>query len=314
MKFLLLGDVHLRAGNPSSRKDDFQRAQWNKMLEVFNFAAAHQLPIISTGDLFDRPDTPYAVVVKYLSLFAKHKYGFYVVPGNHDIYGTNLSTVSRSALGVLEAARVVTILSHVPTDILGVRIYGTSYMHQGQLPQPSRDTYNILVVHDMILQDKIWKEQDDFHLVEDYLNDKRGWNLIVCGHYHYRFVYTDGVNLAINPGAVSRVKASKGDLDLLPGFIVFETEAPRKYQLHVLEAAQPADDVFELGGGPQVSKPESSGIDAQLESLVQRLMGEQVDYGGDLGLVINKVLAELKCSEVVSDLVKATVAEAQGMI
>lgn len=303
-EFILLGDVHLRLSNPISRIDSFPLTQQKKLEKVFSIADEIGADIICTGDLFDRPDPSYSLLFKYLSLFKSFKGKFYVVPGNHDIYGANLTTLSRSALGVFAASGAVEILSHYPTTLDGVNICGTSYMHEGKAERvPGK--HNILVIHDMILNKKEWKEQENFIYADEYLNNNSGWDTIVCGHYHYRFSVSDKDRIIVNPGAMVRVKATIGDMSLEPGVYHYDRHDLKLISLN----AAPSSNVF---------FPKFKGVDNQqngnqemLSEFVESLLSNKEQPISNLSSIIMEQLNKVGCSQDVCDLVKELVAKSE---
>jgi DNA repair exonuclease SbcCD nuclease subunit len=251
VKFVLIGDAHLRDTAPSRRVDDFVAAQEYKLKTAFSIGLENEAPIIMTGDVFDSHDAALGTLVKYLPIFQSYPYGVYSPPGNHDLYGASLSTVGRSALGVAVASNAITLLSHDPVMVGDFALFGHSYMHKGK-PEPLDGPRNILVTHEMVLMDKLWKEQEDFLFADDYLRKSLGWELIVCGHYHYSFIKERGSRKIINPGALVRIKASKGDMDLKPGVVVYDTET--KSAKRISFDVQPSSEVFK----PAPKKPKPS--------------------------------------------------------
>lgn len=249
MKFVLVGDAHLRDTAPSRRIDDFVKAQESKLRAAFSIGLENEAPIIMTGDVFDTHDAALSTLVKYLPIFQEYPYGIYSPPGNHDLYGASLDTVDRTAFGVAVASKAITLLSHDPVIVGDFALFGHSYMHTGS-PTPLEGYRNILVTHEMVLMDKLWREQEDFVFADDYLRKSSGWELIVCGHYHYSFVKERGSRKIVNPGALVRIKASKGDMSLKPGVFVYDVDS--KGLKRILFGVEPSSKVFK----PAVKKPE----------------------------------------------------------
>ena len=266
MKLLLVGDVHLRASSPSKRVDDFPAVQEAKLSEVFEIGKEFEAPILFTGDLFDSPSPPLSLLAKYIPKFFDYPHDIFTVPGNHDIYGASLSTVPRSGLGVLEAAGAVKILGHASTRLGDFNLFGHSYMHD-ERPTPISGEKNILVSHEMVLVDKIWREQEDYIFVDDYLVLHSGWDLILCGHYHYSFEKKTGSRWVVNPGALVRIKASKGDKALRPGVLIYDTEAKTVVRQEL--SFEPAEKVF----ANEVSQPK---VEDSVDKIVSSLEGEIV--------------------------------------
>jgi len=314
MKFIVVGDLHLRTKNPVSRIDDFPETQYQKLKEVFAAAISGGHHILCPGDVFDTPSPAYSLPTRYGELFRSlGKCKFVTTPGNHDIYGANLNTLSRSCLGVLHAFRCVELATENPYQIYEkgtekIAIFGTSYMAQ-EKPVPLPGAFNILLAHNMVLFDKIWKEQDEFEYANEYLEKNKNWDLIVCGHYHYRFKYQYGTRMICNPGALVRVKASKGDLALRPGYFVFDTKS-REITLHELETARPIGEVFTT----KAKTGERNEVMDRIEEFVRELSTEGGIGTGKLSEIVVKVINESGCNERVGNLVRELVAEAEATV
>lgn len=314
---LYVGDLHARTTTPASRVDDFRAAQRTKLDAIFEISRELRAPIVFTGDLFDRPDPPYALVTELCELFLKHAgAGIYTVPGNHDVYGATLQTLHRSALGVMVAARAVALLQpdlpHTLETPFGysVNLYGSSYMHPTQPKAPPlkklKREWNVLVTHEMVLADRLYREPDEFVTTEDFVAQHRGWDLIVCGHYHYRFCESVGTCRILNPGAVVRIKASKGDMDLVPAIYVWDLEKDT-LTTRVLPHA-PAQDVFIQG-------EKTAQSNAQSEAMFTALLSELQTRGGDsiqVADVVHEVLAKGEYPDEVRTLIQDRLVELQA--
>lgn len=304
-KLILVGDVHARSTSPLRRKDDFQKTHRQKLAQVLALGNKYEAPLLLTGDVFDAKSLTLATLIDYLMIFASYKHGIYAAPGNHDLYGTSLASVERSPIGVLTAAGVVKLLGHIPTQIYDdVLVCGHSYMHDGK-PAPVPGFHNILVTHEMILEDKLWREQEDFTYVGDYLLKNRGWDLTLCGHYHYEFARRVGDAWIVNPGALVRVKASKGDMALKPGVGLYDIEE-RTYEKIFIEAA-PVEEVFTaaLIQNPKIDN-------AEITKFVEEIaVNEEAILHGDLSEVAMLVLRDAKPAQDVADTVRDLLALAE---
>jgi exonuclease SbcD len=314
MNLVLIGDVHLRSTVPARRVDDFLNTQYNKLREVFEAANDLAAPVICTGDVFDKHDPPHSLVNRYMPLFRLLQHGFYTCVGNHDIFGANLATVDRSALGVLANAGVVTLLSALPVTIGAgddtVVLSGSTYMDNDVHPDPTIGSgFKLLVSHEMVLMNKLYREQEDFIHAEAYAQTHSGWDLVLCGHYHYHFTYEGYGTRIINPGALVRIKASLGDMKLIPRYVVLNTQT--KALREVLLKVRPATEVFnnKIPSPAALAKEKSE----KLEAFVEQLAKNEHMVTEDFSDVLIRVLEQENCSERVKDLVKSIVAQAQGM-
>lgn len=309
MKLLFVGDMHLRSAQPARRKDDFSEAQYKKVEHIFRVAKHYEAPIIQTGDVFDTETSDLKTMVRYLPMFLNYEHGVYCAIGNHDVYGASITTVPRTALGLFASVGAVRLLGHEPVLIGNdqVAVCGTSYMHEGH-PSPVDGKHNILVSHEMVLVDKIWKEQEHFTYAYDYAIQNSGWDVILCGHYHYSFKQTQGNLLILNPGAVVRIKASKGDMALVPSVVLYDT-VTRKNDWLPLSPVEPSEKVFVPAEAPVVPA-----VNPDLEDFVASLspsVKENMNYG-PLSDVVIRVIEDVDCRQEVSDLIKRYLAQVEA--
>ena len=63
MKFLITGDLHLRASNPENRTDNFFLTQLNKMEQIFKLSIQNNCNyLLCPGDVFDGPRPSFDVL------------------------------------------------------------------------------------------------------------------------------------------------------------------------------------------------------------------------------------------------------------
>lgn len=315
MKLLLTGDWHLRSTTPAKRRDDFRATQRRKVERVLEIGREHQAPILQTGDIFDSEHPGLSTVNEYLELLKTYPHGFYSVPGNHDIYGADLGTLHRTAFQTLVAGGAVRVLDHKPQylDLAGDKLaVGHTYMHAERptVPVQTAARLKILVTHEMVLVDKLWREQEDFTYAGDYMKQHKGWDLVVCGHYHYQFSARVGDRVIVNPGALVRIKRSKGDMAMDPSVVLFDTET-RALQWISLGAA-PAAEVFEPepDGTLPVANPDLDSFVKALQPAIEEADGAELRTG-TLADVAVSVLGEAGVPLPVQALVKRYLAEAQ---
>ncbi len=320
MKLLLTGDWHLRSTTPAKRRDDFRATQRRKVERVLEIGREHQAPILQTGDIFDSEHPGLSTVNEYLELLRTYEHGFYSVPGNHDIYGADLGTLHRTAFKTLVAGGAVRVLDHEPVGLLNEAVcaVGHTYMHETKPTVPtgrrgystSEPALKVLVTHEMVLVDKLWREQEDFTYAGDYMKIHKGWDLVVCGHYHYQFSARVGDRVIVNPGALVRIKRSKGDMAMDPSVVLFDIET-RALQWISLGAA-PAADIFEPepDGTLPVANPDLDSFVKALQPAVDEVDGAELRTGA-LADVAVSVLGETEVPLPVQALVKRYLAEAQ---
>ncbi len=295
MRLGLLGDLQLTNKSPIRRIDDYWMTLQIKLAQALEIFAEKKCDCaLQVGDFFDSPTVACRVksdVIQLLHIFGYGKANsrLFCVFGQHDISGHSKYTLPNSPLAVLQAARVVKILDDNPV-LVGeedntIAIHGASFGEP--ILEPNSDFYNILVTHKMIGDRPLWPGQE---LVgpRAFLRKHPGYNLIVCGDYHYRFTETWNGRTIVNPGAIIRKTISKFDLEHIPAAVIFDTETS---ELEVVELSiQPVEKVFDL---TRVVKKQDNSI---LSDLVEKLKSGEKQLSGWKHF-LSKVFAIRKSNE-----------------
>jgi DNA repair exonuclease SbcCD nuclease subunit len=294
------------------RSDDFVTTQRKKIEEIIDIFKREKCDAaVCTGDLFDRHDPPLALVNDYLTLFREFDGKFYIEPGNHDLYGASMSTIQRTALETMHRAGVVRLLDAQGWAIQDhnnylCRLWGTSYFDPSDLYMRehdlcAHDNFHVLVAHNMVIEDKLWAEQDEesFDYPEAFVAKYQGFGLILCGHYHGAIRARVGDVDVINPGAVVRVKASKFDFVLEPSVVIY-TLPDRTQKWIKLEAALPVDQVF-------LKKEEKIDTEnPELEAFVANMLNGGAQESS-LSSLTEAVISQSKCTDRVASVVREAI-------
>lgn len=266
MKIMILGDTHLRYRGPSSRTDDFFETQLGKFREVllqYNMLGCSVL--VQSGDLFDSPRPPNILMSAYIRELRHEKVKIYSVLGQHDISMHSLQSLNRSAFDVMQAANVISLLGQMPEEFEDCDIYGCCFGED--IPVPKESTVpSILVIHRMIGDHDLWPGQN-IESPEGFSSKNPGYQLIVCGDYHYRFLADTGERMIVNAGSMVRLSSSERDRALVPGFYVYDTK-DRSIEFHEIEY-KPSNEVF---GVPDDAVSQCS---ESVLAFVDRLRAEQ---------------------------------------
>lgn len=311
MKILDVGDPHLRPTAPARRIDDFVDAQYRKFCLVRDIALKHDAVTIINGDLFDTPESSLSTLVRYIPVLKSFPSPPLVVPGNHDTPGTSLASLHRTAFGVLASAGIIVELGHKPVKVSDtVRVFGHTYMHQDPMPKPIKNKLNILVAHEMVIQDKLWREQEEFELADAYLADNAGWDVIFCGHYHGDFIQKErGTGRYIaNPGSLVRIKASFRDMAIDPGVLLYDTETRKLERISL--GAPDAKTVFDMKTVEQTKTAKTEAVDEFVAAVIEEKAGDvEMHTFGTLSEVIAAHLADEQTTKPVADIVRGFFAE-----
>ena len=255
-KFIVCGDSHYKGINPRAWIGDYPKAILRQFREVFSLVAKHQAHgIIIAGDLFDSPQTMLGTIAELGALFQEAPCRILTVPGNHDLWGANVSSKPRTPYGFLGRLGLTWDLTEQPYEMKGdsgVCITGRSYTVEtdtpagaGQFcPEPRLDWKgtSIHVVHSMLLL-----TPPPFEMRHTLVSQvETAANVIISGHDHTGFgVYRrdDGV-LFINPGALCRLTAKEIDRQVQVALLTVDGKGNAEAQLIPLESAQPGHEVL----------------------------------------------------------------------
>lgn len=306
MKFLYLTDTHLVSRGPSSRTDNYEDAIMEKFEEVGQVIKREGIQtVFHGGDLFDKP----VVSVKLMGRIANfiHSTGvpWYVVPGNHDLFGYNIKSLPQTSLGLLSEAGVVTILdrAHGPVvfshpNIGTVSFEGQEYHMDIDHRDPALDyftvsqsDYRVLIPHSMLL-DKEYFPDVPYTKVEDAAKVTEA-NLILVGHYHdgypiHLFKNKEGEELAIyNPGSMARDEASKANLTRKPKYVILHWDSN---VMHIdnreFHCASEGQDIFNRS---HITTKQAK--NRYLQSFEQKLSDVQLD-AVDVRDVLDQIIAQ----------------------
>ena len=245
MKLLLVSDLHLMGRTPVSRKDNFPDTQYGKMEEINETAEAAGATVLQAGDFFDSFNPSFGLVRRYIDLLATGDINccnWEVILGQHDMYMWNLDSVDRTPLAVMESAGAVRIIrdkksySHKNT-----MIYGCSWGQEIPELDKNYDGCNILVIHRNI-GDKALFPGHELISPKRFLNKFKGWDLVLCGDYHFPFEYKLGNSLIINTGVICRKSIVEKDVE--PSVVLYDTDTGE----HEWVKLACGDDVFRERG------------------------------------------------------------------
>ena len=176
MNLCCTSDWHLRASTPKNRIDNFPQTQSLKLSNLLNTAWKENcLSILMGGDVFDSSklsSVPYSLLQMYISILKDFhsKTGIPIlgVFGQHDMR-FHSQEFDDTPLQVLIASGVFTKLDDTPYYLDEVtHVYGASW--DQEIPTPEDlSAYNILVIHRLIVQSKLWEEQEDVQYGTDFL-------------------------------------------------------------------------------------------------------------------------------------------------
>ena len=294
-KALIIGDVHYRAGNPRSRLDNYQEAITAKLLECFDLARQHKVDVIlQPGDLFDSPGVAWDTVKQLALILKKAPCPFLTIPGTHDTWAHNLSTLYRTPFSFLSALEVfydVSEASFGDNNVITGHGYDhetdtTAGAHQFTPPNFISATFKIHLVHAMLL-DHVPVEGMKHTLISQVDTTA---DVIVAGHVHYglgnSYVHrrNDRV-LFVNPGALCRKEAS-----------LINMERPIQVALLTVKEGQAAAELIPLKSarpGHEVLSREHIEAAAERESRIEEFLKLLASEGEAKFLEVREIVEDI---------------------
>lgn len=292
MKFLICGDLHVTDKRPENRIDDYRLTVFRKVGFILNVANDEECDyIIQPGDFTDTPSLSYDMFHDIVHLLGSDSVKILCCYGQHDLrFRTKINTALKSIALTTNTA----ILEHDQPYGNGKSavIYGCGY--DEEIPEPVKDRYNVLIIHKMIVEDKLWAQQDNFEWSTSFLRRNK-FDLIVSGDNHQFFHANNGDRYLFNCGSLLRSSISQ--VDHKPRVIIFDTEKPHKFKV-INVPIEPASKVFAMD---KVMKEKEK--DEKLAAFVDGL-SKQKDMGLSFVDNLNKFLSSNNVDKEVKKIIK----------
>jgi len=206
MKILAGGDLHITDQKPENRLDDYFETLSGKVKWIFEFGKEKGCDIIALpGDIFNTHRANDFLKQHLIKIIIQ--YGFenkvLVSFGQHD-QRYHSTDRSNTPLNVLDAANIVKVLGEFPLIYPGdkVAFYGASF-EEDIPPITTKDFFNVLVTHRMIIEEKLWEGQEEFDR-SNLLLRQNDFDLIISGDNHNTFITKSGKKTLINCGSLMR--------------------------------------------------------------------------------------------------------------
>lgn len=250
MKILISGDWHFTLKQPGSRRDTILDVFYDKLSQICNLVKNHDIDVlIQPGDMFDshkaNDETKSCLISVLNNHFQKDLTEIFTVYGQHDLR-YHQSNVINTPLHLLHSAQYLTVLNPKPLQYDDgknrIDFYGASWNEE--IPQPThKDNFNILVMHKMVISEKLWQKQEDFIQDNIFLKTNKDFDLIVSGDNHTTFTATSGDRHLVNAGCLVRTKIDQEDHR--PCIFIFDTDNPKSIVQYYL-SIKPFNDVIKF--------------------------------------------------------------------
>lgn len=202
--FILTSDWHIRADNPSSRIDDFQKVQTDTLDFIFTTASDTKSDIIIAGDIFHRsqPAKSQYLENKLINYLRSFYHNVFAIPGNHDLLYHSYERRNECSYGV-----IANHFNNNVYDFISLIPFNTD------LSTPKSNS--IIVLHHFI--DPEFKNFTKKRIGADWLFDNYDFKICVTGDNHEGFIIQKKDKIIVNPGCITR---QKSDTEAYKPFIV----------------------------------------------------------------------------------------------
>lgn len=220
MKILCCGDTHITKKRPKNRTDDYFKTVLGKFEQELQIAVEEGCSfVLLPGDVFDNFKEDHFVTQAITNIIRKYRVDVLAVAGQHDQQFHN-PDLTGTALMTLVTSGVVRLLTKEPFIVMDeVAFYGSNW--KGDIPEITTPSHiNILVLHKMIIEDKLWAAQEG-HTWANHILIKSGFDLIVSGDNHTQFTASKGNKHLVNMGAMMR--STIAQVNHHPAVVVYDT-------------------------------------------------------------------------------------------
>lgn len=244
MIIVCAGDIHAAHDRPTNRVDNYWATILRKLNFIFDVADKnHADVVIFPGDFTNTPALPYVAFTDLVTLLRERGEGKVILTctGQHDL---RFRTKPNTALVALEnSVDHLSILNNSTGCVVGdVRFSGSGYGEE--VPEPEEGIFNVLIIHRMIIEEKLWSAQETYEPANIFLR-QHNYDLICSGDNHRGFIARSGIGgnrLLVNCGAMMRNSVAL--LNHQPVVVVYNTKT-RMYE-QVFIPIETADKVFRV--------------------------------------------------------------------
>ena len=215
MKLIAISDIHVRATAPINRKDDYVEAQFRKLRQVIDYANEIGAPILSAGDLLDKPTIPYWLLNRLIKELRRLDRSLICIAGNHDQKGHSVETLHEGSLLTLDMARAVQLVGGRVQFYEPVMLCAA---HFGTEPEkPVAGMYNILMLHEPVYEKTVPFFMKDGLAIKGLEKKYPGYDLYLAGDIHLPAVASKTVVTG------SMMRSSLNQKEVKPRFYEIDT-------------------------------------------------------------------------------------------
>lgn len=282
---LLTADLHIRAGTPMCRVDDYRGEQERKLGFLANVCREHGgIPLIVAGDFgnepYDRPPTwLYRLVVDAFFRAKGEPFPVWVALGQHDIPYHDPEKWKGRWIGLLDELGVVDVATYCTAHLRHTFIE-YHFVPFGKDPDEvcnvseEADVIKVLVWHQMVIADftnKVWPGQKALS-ARTILAKYPQFDLIVTGDNHQSFTFNHKGRLLVNPGSMMRMTAAQADHQPRAYLWYPQDNTAEPVHIPIKDSSEVIDSSY------LATEEEASEREERIFSFIQKLKEEDVEF------------------------------------
>jgi len=286
---ILVSDCHLRESTPLCRTDDFWETQNKKIDFLFDLAKKEKCPIFIAGDIGQKPRWSCRLLEWFISKINKD-IKIFAIPGQHDLINHRLDLWDSSAIGVLQAAKVITLLGfdNFPSSLefnnfwLHGFPYGVGVQNIKELDSLKP---HIAMTHEMIIEKVDLFPNQNAIKGNQILKKHCGFSIVHSGDNHNAFTVEYKGRWLVNPGSLMRTTTDQVDHKPRVYLWYSETNEIKPVYLPIEQGVISRTHI-------EVAKDRENRNQAFIQR-VNSLEGVEIDYEDNLAIYFKKYKTEI---------------------
>jgi len=204
---ILCADIHLREDTPLCRIDNYWETQWKKIKFIQSLSYEHdEIPILVAGDLFDKPKPSIYLIIEAMKTIEN----YITVCGQHDLPNHNLNLFNKSGMALLQEAGNIETLIHDDIRISNSDFSVTGFPWGTELCSTSKGgRRKIALCHTLVYENNPFPDAPLSGNVNNVMKKLEGYDLVVTGDNHQKFICKNKNQLLVNPGSLMRMSANQ---------------------------------------------------------------------------------------------------------
>jgi hypothetical protein len=247
MKILCCGDLHITNKTPRSRKDNYSLTQLGKVGQLIKVANDECDAMVMSGDVFDSPSISFSLLLSYFKLFGYCKVPVFSIFGQHD---EKYRLREDTPLDFLDQCKMIKILGTGANHSVAqghFHIFGCSYGEE--IPKPIENAPNMLVIHRMVIDQKLWVGQKDYLVARDFDKWASGFDFVLSGDNHQSiYIKSFDGRVLFNSGSLMRSRSDQKNHRPVCG--IYDTEK-RDIAIREIEV-QPIENVMNISESGEI--------------------------------------------------------------